>query len=1855
MAVTRINNNQITDSSAGNAYLGINAGTKLQNYSITAQKIANNLTYGSDLTVTGNLTVSGTSTAVNTTVTTIEDPTITLASTQTGTPVSDIGFLGQRGTSTNVAWIWKESALEFESVYTSTTGVSNGSPTVTVTGFANIHMGNANIGGNTVHNGTTSFVGNLIGAVNATANITGGNLLTPGIVSATANITGGNVLTGGLISATGTITGGNVSATANVTGGNVLTGGIVSATANITGGNILTPGIVSAGSGLIGNLQVGNIIPTANVTYTLGNLTNQWKSLYISGNTIYMGNLQLQQPAGTANTLQVTGPDGTTLGGINVNTISAQGNITGGNLLTGGLISAAATVTGGNLATGGTASVTGNITGGNLTTAGQVVATANVTGGNITTGGQVSATGNITATANVTGGNVLTGGAVSATGTITGGNLVTGGTASVTGTATVGNLATSGTSSATGSSTAGSYNTAGNVSATGNVTGGNVLTGGAVSATGNVTGGNVKTNYIYTITTGDTLTVNAATISLNPTANVGMNSRYINSLADPVQAQDAATKNYVDSVAQGLDPKASVVYATTTSIFGSGYTYNNGTSGVGATLTASAVGNLTIDGTVVSVGQRVLIKNETGAYTNNTTQSAAFNGIYVVTTAGSPSAAYVLTRSTDMDQWSEVPNAFTFVEQGTTNSDTGWVSTANQGGTMGTTSITWTQFSGAGSYSAGNALSLTGTQFNVLWDQTANATIGLNGSNQLYIPAGAVLTTPNIGAATGTSLSVTGTVTATTYNGTTFSASGNVTGGNVLTGGVVSATGNVAGGNINTAGTASATGTVTGGNLATGGTASAGGNITGANLLTGGAVSATSTITGGNLATGGTISGTGNVTGGNVLTGGIVSATGNITGNYYFGNGSQLTGVSAATSGFPVIAGTSNIAAATSGNIGITIGGTSNVVTIATSGEYVTGLISANGNVIGGNITTVGNVSATANVAGGNVTTGGIVSATGNVTGGNVRTAGVVSATGDLLTAGNILAPTGYISAALGLVATSNYANAYSDGIVVDYVTGNGRISVGTADGLQFFNSGVGNVKLGYFDSNGNLQVGNTGTGTITSGSHSVTGTVSATGNINAGNLITTGSAQGGNIVLIGNSIQELNPGGTITMNLGNANTNFAVNGTAANVFFVNATTNTVSFGSSTQTTNAIAAFNSSTSILLPVGNTSQRPGTGVTGMQRFNTQLNALEIYNNSTWQTVGATIFTVISDDQFTGNGVATTFTLSSSQTTNSCIVSINGVVQIPTTAYSVSGTTLTFTEAPAIGDLIDVRELTTTTSVTSVSNSNGTAVVAPIDGTNTVAITGNVIPVANVAYNLGNATNYWKSLYVGGNTIYLGSLQLKDNGSNTFAVYAADGTTPATVSVGNISVSSIVDGTSSYGFLAPNGNAIIAVGGANITTVASTGIYTTGLSSVTGNIIGGNLTTAGQVSATGNVTGNYLLGNAYYVTGLSPTQIYSGTSNVTVTGSGANISVAVGGTPNVAVFATTGEYVTGVVSASGNVTGGNVLTGGIVSATANITGGNVNTGGNVSGAWMLPTTGVSTGGNILVGGYLSVVGNLYVANVVSQGNLVVTDPLVYFQNTSSYPYNYDIGFYSAFTGGTGNTYQHSGVVRDYVDNTWKIASNIPEPAGTTLDFTNAIYDNVKMGNLAVVGNVTATTTISATGTITGGNLATAGTASVGGNITTGGNIIATGNATANIGSLSNQFNTIFAKATSAQYADLAEKYTADAEYAPGTVVVFGGAQEVTVNAVDADRKVAGVITTNPSYIMNSGLNSEFVATVALTGRVPCMVVGPVKKGDLMVAAGLGRARAEADPKVGSVIGKALEDFDDAEGTIEVVVGRF
>jgi hypothetical protein len=498
-------------------------------------------------------------------------------------------------------------------------------------------------------------------------------------------------------------------------------------------------------------------------------------------------------------------------------------------------------------------------------------------------------------------------------------------------------------------------------------------------------------------------------------------------------------------------------------------------------------------------------------------------------------------------------------------------------------------------------------------------------------------------------------------------------------------------------------------------------------------------------------------------------------------------------------------------------------------------------------------------------------------------------------------------------------------------------------------------------------------------------------------------------------------------------------------------------------------------------------------------------------------------------------------------------------------------------------------------------------------------------------------------------------------------------------------------------------VTAGNLSVTgTVTAAGINT-GSSpiSTTGNVVGGNILTGGTVSATGNITG----GNVS-ATNLTGTLTTAAQTNITSVGTLTSL--------NSGVISSSGNVTganlltAGLISSTGNITGGNVsatnLTGTLLTAaqtnitsvgtltalsvTGTVQGGNVSTTGTVS------ATGNITGGNLLINGSAQITGNLSVSGtetIFNVANLTVNDKDIIVANNVTGGANVDGSGIQAGNPATATWFFNNATT------SWQSNIGITPTANGTLSLggasnywgnsfltTASVTGNVQGGNLRTAGLISATGTItgsvfSGAGTNLTGTAAslTVGTATVAGTVTTAAqpNITSVGtmstatittlstsaitktgsNGVGNIGQSDNSFNTVFAKATSAQYADLAEKYTADADYAPGTVVVFGGTAEVTVDAVDSDRRVAGVVSTNPAYIMNDGLDAPFVAAVALTGRVPCTVIGPVRKGDLMVAAGLGRARAEADPRVGTVIGKALEDFNGSEGTIEVVVGRF
>ena len=245
------------------------------------------------------------------------------------------------------------------------------------------------------------------------------------------------------------------------------------------------------------------------------------------------------------------------------------------------------------------------------------------------------------------------------------------------------------------------------------------------------------------------------------------------------------------------------------------------------------------------------------------------------------------------------------------------------------------------------------------------------------------------------------------------------------------------------------------------------------------------------------------------------------------------------------------------------------------------------------------------------------------------------------------------------------------------------------------------------------------------------------------------------------------------------------------------------------------------------------------------------------------------------------------------------------------------------------------------------------------------------------------------------------------------------------------------------------------------------------------------------------------------------------------------------------------------------------------------------------------------------------------------------------------------AAFTGAVGEIIlDTTNWVVTIADGT-TVGGQVQVGLNSTQTISNKVYNGTAStitGNITG-GNLNTGAQVVATGNITGGNL------SVGtGLVTLGGIVNANGNAVGNIGSATVYFNTVFAKATSAQYADLAELYTTDdISYPPGTCVAFGGLDEITQTTSYAQTNVAGVVSTNPAYIMNAGADG---IPVALQGRVPCRVIGKISKGDLITSsstAGVATRLEPEDWRPGAIIGKSLQNFDsDQEGVIEVVVGR-
>jgi len=1123
--------------------------------------------------------------------------------------------------------------------------------TLIVTGTANV---SGNLNGN---------VGNFSGNVSAlNANL--GNLATANFINVSSNVTTNNLtvnlaISGNTATFTGNVEAGNLSTAGS--GGNItLSGGNITG-ANVISANTFNGNLVASTANITGNLYAGN----ANITQFLETQYANVSANLTAGNA-NLGNFALVNFFQVTSNLQSNNANvlGTILANVaNINGTITSGNANLGNLLTanfanisGNLLVANANIS--DVLTANTANIVTLLTANtaNITTV-LTTANANVTDtlianiANIATlnANSFSVSGNISAgnanLGNLVTANFFTGVLVNGTSNVTVANngnidLVSGGNTTLVLTPTGANI--TGYGSFTGNLTslnanlgnlasANHFTASGNVSA--NIVNANYLYGIlangtsniqifsnaniAFSANGfaniivvselgaNVTGyidanGNVNAGALYSTTltskTGalDIYSQQTGNTSINlhafGTGTVDVGNVRITSLASPTGDFDAATKEYVDAVAQGLNIKASVFVGTAAAL--PAYTYNNGTAGVGATITASANGALVVDGqTISALGTRVLVKNEVGG-------NAPYNGIYTLTTAGDGSTAFVLTRSLDMNIAAEFDGSFTFVSTGATLADTGWVQTAPIT-TVGTSAVYWTQFSGGGQYQAANGIALNGTVFTANVDEI---TTTISGGN-IVVKANAAFTTPNIGAATGTSVDLTGNVLAANITANGLVSSNTLTITTSANVGSLSVTGNSTTNNLSitndfTANAGNVSGNLVVGNLTVNGSSSLSGNFTANNITANFEFSSnTANITSGLIA-------------GNVTSNGLTSTRVTFAGT---------AGILTDSTNLTFVTDTlSTVNANLTGNV---IAG--NLTSNALTATYVTfagtgGLLAGNSQFTYaaiGDLLTVGNANVGANLNAGTLVNSPNVTVT-SLTSGRITFA---DTNGRLADNANLLydsfwdrLTTGQGNFTANLIAANLTSNNLSNGRIVFSNTGGQLIDASAftynvaVDLLT-----VGNANIGAFANvSGNLTAGNiTTTGTANIGTLSMVGTsnlgpignVTITGGTN-GQVITTNGAGGLSFVSISTSSIS-NGNSNVSIPNANGNIEFSVAGNANVVTFTGTGANITGYANVTgnltvgnfSTTGQIAANTANISTFVTLGNTNIKWGTATT------------------------------------------------------------------------------------------------------------------------------------------------------------------------------------------------------------------------------------------------------------------------------------------------------------------------------------------------------------------------------------------------------------------------------------------------------------------------------------------------------------------------------------------------------------------------------------------------------------------------------------------------------------------------------------
>jgi hypothetical protein len=1353
------------------------------------------------------------------------------------------------------------------------TVTTNSQPNITSVGTLASLTSTGNVVGSNVNTGgLITAVGNIRGAnLNATAdisavgNITGGNINTAGQVSATGNISGGNLTMTGVATITGNVNTANItatgliSATGNAKVGNVETV-LITATGNINGANLNSTGNVSA----LGNIGGNNITASNNITVAananVGNIS-------ATGTGAVAGNFSAGNIA-TAGTLTVTG-------NVNTSNISATGNITAANIIGNvrgnfaGNISVVGTDTGilfndsgiantnaalkfdkanttlsvgGNIAaTNITGSGTINITGaadfGLIRTTGLISATGNFTSGNARTGNLsvtgttsaniIQATGFIYSDGDISGANFSASGLISAVGDITGANFSASGTATIVGNASAGNISTTGristtTLSATGTANIGNINLSGNFSAVGNSSSFDVTASNRVGASTLVVTSTASITGAATMSTISATAITATSITLTSNANVGnLNSANTISAGGNITAGNLSVNGIITSIGNAV--LANIAAAGLISATGNVLGGNVVTLGLVTAEGNVKGGNLVTGGLVTATGN---IKGD-NLVTDNAVNAGSGNIIGTLNMGNAVvNGNLTVNGSTVYANVTSVAIKDPVIEMG--GNPNGTPLSVNDGKDRGTLLHLY------------DSVNTVPVDAFMGWDNSNNEFV-LSSNATFTNEVGVFNTLANLRVNT-----LIGNITA-----TSLSTTGNVTGANIVTTGLITATGNATVANFRSNGNISATGnTTTNGNLNAGGFVSAVGN-----LATSSSLSVFGGASVGSLSTAGVVTAAGNITGGNLAVPGVASIAGNVTGGNFttLGNiaGNNLSITNNANVGLLRVTGNVGSNLLPAGNGTLNLGSP----TQRWKDIYLTNASIYLGNIVlseaAGGLSTTGNIAAAQIVASNSVTASNLV-VSGSANLGPVANLKIAGGT-----AGAVLQTDGTGNVSWGAkndAAGTNTQVQFNDGgimgassaftfnrvtstLAVTRVTG----SLTTAAQPNITSVGT----LASLSTSGNVRAVNT----ITSGILSVVGavtfddTLSVTGNTNVGRLrsITTVSA-------LGNIVTDANLAVTSNATVGNLSTSGTI------------TTGAISITTGLQTTGNANIGNISVSGNVTTTNLTVTSNISVTGTSNTAAiNANGAIAANGTVSATAFSTVGTVTADDIQVGNVNSGENISATGNLTAGNITSLGTLTAV---SLNLSGSAL-ITSNANVGNLFATERVTTSNL--------------------TVQTTANLGSVANVTIT-GGAANY--VLRTDGAGVLSWAQPNIASGSNTQVQFNDSGTS---------------NGSSAFTFNKSTGklNATLFEGsGANLTNIPAGNISGT-VATASSATTAGTITTAAQpnITSVGTLTSLTVAGNLNSTVNLSVSgnAFLGSLDNIKITGGLANYVIKTDGTGN------------------------------------------------------------------------------------------------------------------------------------------------------------------------------------------------------------------------------------------------------------------------------------------------------------------------------------------------------------------------